>query len=95
MQNAWPAGRAVFSRLALERAQNGTLLDSNNIDDPDALLATFVNVYLRFGYNFTPRAAREMFMTDNGTKIIQDLNFIVTLPERKPEIAECNFRICK
>ena len=79
-----PLGRAVSSRLALERAQNGTLLDSNNIDDPDALLATFVNVYLRFGYNFTPRAAREMFMTDNGTKIIQDLNFIVTLPERKP-----------
>ena len=25
-----------------------------------------------------------MFMTNNGTKIIQDYNFVVTLPERKP-----------
>ena len=79
-----PLGRAVTSRLALERAQNGTLLNSNASDDPDALLATLVNVYLRFGYNYTPRAVRETFMTNNGTKIIQDLNFVVTLPERKP-----------
>jgi len=79
-----PLGRAVTSRLALERAQNGTLRDSNTSDDPDALLATFVNVYLRYGYNYTPRAVREMFMTNNGTKIIQDYNFVVTLPERKP-----------
>ena len=83
-----PLGRAITSHLALERAKNGTTFDDK--DDPNALLSTLKNIYLRYGYNFNADDVNKYFLRESVDKtgeyqeFTDNVEAVITLPERNP-----------
>ena len=85
-----PFGVATLSKLKLEQAKQ---VDKSSFAGPDALLATFLEMYCPFGHEMGWKHLRAMLRevpgdpkwgTESGKLKLRDVNDVVTLPARTP-----------